>query len=533
MNNGRSEFSEDTRPLDPGRLSKEELFAIYEIEARLKDARFTKLTAELDGRDKYLATTPVRHPRVLLLDGGRGTGKTSLLLTLVERWKWETETDFKKKQDAYSRALEDIALKVPDDKARDVKTALVDIPRHISVVDILDFDPLPAQMPMAAGVVQALRPLAEHYDTLANRGDDCEATETLTDKWSKLLQMAAIGGSALPRGKGLVEQVLDREEQVRDWLEFEQKWQDFVTALIKESLCYDEEKGLGKDPVLVIMIDDCDLQVERIGQLLPALRTLYHPRLFFIVAADRPHMVDMLTLDYLGRQNRLANCQGRGETDGEQESDWPRKLADAAFEKVFPIRNRWQLDKLSLDELLDFSVAGVSFVRLLEGWTQKKAHPSAFTSLGAYLKAMADTRGDPNDLPTAWSYRTAHQILENVIGRQHDRLSATGSAEAANYGVDDAVEVIGRLLGRSEYDDLVHIRRTATKAAPKRRSKESSSLLKLRPERPLRRKTVRSSPGLSPARQQTWPWISSNRESWKPISTPIFSRTFRSREGSC
>lgn len=468
MNNGRSEFSHDTRPLDPGRLSREELFAIYEIEARLKDPRFTKLTAELDGRDKYLATTQVRHPRVLLLDGGRGTGKTSLLLTLVERWKWETETDFKKKQHAYLRALEDIALKVPDDKARDVKTALVDIPRHISVVDILDFDPLPAQMPIAAGVVQALRPLAEHYDKLANRDEDCEATETLTDKWSKLLQMAAIGGSALPGGKGLVEQVLDREEQVRDWLEFEQKWQDFVTALIKESLCYDEEKGLGKDPVLVIMIDDCDLQVERIGQLLPALRTLYHPRLFFIVAADRPHMVDMLTLDYLGRQNRLANCQGRGETDGEQESDWPKKLADAAFEKVFPIRNRWQLDKLSLDELLDFSVAGVSFVRLLEGWTQKKAHPSAFASLGAYLKAMADTRGDPNDVPPTWSYRTAHQILENVIGRQHDRLSVTGRGESAEavYGVDDAVEVIGRLLGRSEYDDLVHIRKTATEAAP-------------------------------------------------------------------
>lgn len=465
----RPEFSEDTRPLDPDQLSNEQLFAIYEIEDRLKDARATELTESLEGRDKYLATTQVRHPRVLLLDGGRGTGKTSLLLTLVERWKRDSEGKFKEKQDIYSSAVERFALRGQEERGEDIKAALTDIPRHVSVVDILDFDPLPAQMPLTAGVVQALRPLAEHYDRLAHREDDCEAAETLIDKWNNLLQMAAVGGSALPRGKGLVEQVLDREEQVKDWLEFEQRWQDFVTALIKQSLCYKEEKGLGEEPVLVIMIDDCDLQVERIGQLLPALRTLYHPRLFFIVAADRPHMVKMLTLDYLGRQNRLAYRQGdAAQSTEDQDNGWAGRLADAAFEKVFPIRNRWRLDKLSLEELLDFSVAGVSFETLLAGWTQGKTHPSAFDSLGAYLKTMADTQGDPNDVPPTWSYRTAHQILENVIGRQHERLSANGrvgTTKGLNFGVKEAVEVIGRLLGRSEYEDLVHIRATAADAA--------------------------------------------------------------------
>ena len=42
------------------------------------------------------------------------------------------------------------------------------------------------------------------------------------------------------------------------------------------------------------MIDDVDLQVERIRELLPALRSLYHPNVAFLVAAHWEHLVDTL-----------------------------------------------------------------------------------------------------------------------------------------------------------------------------------------------------------------------------------------------
>ena len=64
------------------------------------------------------------------------------------------------------------------------------------------------------------------------------------------------------------------------------------------------------------MIDDVDLQVKRIRELLPALRMLYHPNVFFIVAADRRHMVDMLELDFQGQQRGLGETRSCSKCSG-------------------------------------------------------------------------------------------------------------------------------------------------------------------------------------------------------------------------
>jgi len=73
------EFSKDTRPLRPSELSDDELLIIHNIEDRLRQAQNTSLDdKEPRDRDLYLAMVEHRHPRVLLLDGDRGTGKTFL-----------------------------------------------------------------------------------------------------------------------------------------------------------------------------------------------------------------------------------------------------------------------------------------------------------------------------------------------------------------------------------------------------------------------------------------------------------------------
>ena len=215
--------------------------SIYEIEDRLREAKKTAIEAKLLGPDRYLAFAEDRHARVLLLDGERGTGKTSLMLTLVKRWhhfaaEKGAENSIKIAYRERVSNLDDSVIRnwriggSPEPK--DIKTRLTEgTIREVRVLDILDFDPLPIGMPLIAAIVQAWRPLVAEYDNL-DRDVDNRDDGPLMDFWQKLLRVAAVGWSEISTGKGLIEQVLDREEQVQDWQNLDKDWRLFVNKLI-------------------------------------------------------------------------------------------------------------------------------------------------------------------------------------------------------------------------------------------------------------------------------------------------------------
>ena len=147
------------------------------------------------------------------------------------------------------------------------------LPEHLHPLRILDFDPLPPQMPLIAGIIQAWQPLAEKYDELSRGPVECDDEgATLRDRWDRLFRVATVGWSPVPLAKGLLEHVLDRQEQVSEWQRLGQSWHEFVTEVIACGRCVKDPHKLRGEPVFVIMIDDVDLQVERIRELLPALR---------------------------------------------------------------------------------------------------------------------------------------------------------------------------------------------------------------------------------------------------------------------
>jgi len=458
-----AEYSVDTRSLDvdPTQLSDNEIVKIYHIEKRLKDAKKSDPLKPLQGRDTYLATTQKRHPRVLLLDGDRGTGKTSLLLTLVDRWRRVTEDEFAAKMARYEPAVDRLQSVDPGEEVDVVRKELRDAPRHVTVIDILDFDPLPRGMPIVAGIVQALRPMAEEYDRQKQLPEDCDEQETLLDSWHKLFRMAAVGWTSIPQAGGLVEQVLDREEQVKDWLKLGEKWQEFVSDLISQGQCLKGEHQLDEKAVLVIMIDDCDLQVRRISELLPALRLLYHPRLFFLVAGHKDHMLDMLKLDFLGRQSRLANAPPRTDAlDGRPDDQWADALASASFEKVFPIRNRWRLERLSLAELLAFPR---SQSNKLETFLAEWPYRPSGVGLDAYLKQMA--ANEPEETSRHWTYRAAQQLHQKVAepsaNEASDPCSGASAADLLRHMLGantDESQVVVKSAGKAETPYLVEYR---------------------------------------------------------------------------
>ena len=266
-----SRDSVDTGPLTLDQLSDHELTIILSIEHQLQ---YTRVLTRSDKNAKpYLAPVQVRRPQVLLLDGARGTGKTSLLLTMAHRWNRHDGCDV----EGHDRNDRDKQRTIRICDRLQLKHDGT-LPEHIHPLRILDFDPLPPQMPLMAGIVQAWQPLAQEYDRLSRRPEECDDEDkTLEDYWNTLFRVATVGWSALPAARGLLEQVLDQQEQVSQWQRLGQLWQEFVTRLIVCGKCLRDAHKLRGEPVFVIMIDDVDLQVERIRELLPALRLLYHP----------------------------------------------------------------------------------------------------------------------------------------------------------------------------------------------------------------------------------------------------------------
>ena len=453
--NGSRE-SIDTSPLTLDQLSDQELEIILSIEHQLEIMRAGAAKGAKNAKNAkpYLASVQVRRPQVLLLDGSRGTGKTSLLLTMAHRWNIHSNCDVER----HDHNLAQYEVRVARIRERSQLTYDGTISTHLQPLRILDFDPLPPQMPLIAGIVQAWQPLAKKYDKLSRRPADCDDEgETLEDRWNALFRVATVGWSAVPTAKGLLEQVLDRQEQITEWQRLGRHWQEFVTAVIKCGRCLQDLDKLGDDPIFVIMIDDVDLQVKRIRELLPALRLLYHPNVAFLVAAHWEHLVDTLENDFRGQQNRLANRKvDRNATSADGNDKWSGTLALAAATKVFPRKNRWSLTKLTLHDLLAFPEAGYergdtsarTTMRTILNERSRLVSTNGGRGLGRrrrglgeYLHEMAGPPGDPYEIPPFITYRDAHQILERAS------MQSDGAARAT--------EAVRLLISEPESDAVV------------------------------------------------------------------------------
>ena len=453
-----SRESIDTSPLTLDQLSDQELEIILSIENQLEILRAgaAKEAKNAENLKPYLASVQVRRPQVLLLDGARGTGKTSLLLTMANLWSIGGNCDAERRDhtgDQYKQRISKIQPPLQHDGK---------LPEHLHPLRILDFDPLPPQMPLIAGIIQAWQPLAEKYDELSRGPVECDDEgPTLRDQWDRLFRVATVGWSPVPLAKGLLEHVLDRQEQVGEWQRLGQSWHEFVTKVIACGRCVKDPHKLRGEPVFVIMIDDVDLQVERIRELLPALRLLYHPNVAFLVAAHWEHLVDTLKLDFLGQQNRLANRLVNSNVLTAADDDkWSGTLAHAAATKVFPLKNKWTLRKLTLHELLAFPNSGDDAAALEKGdasirgamrtMLNKWPRESKGTELGECLCEMADIQDDPYQIPPFITYRDVHQIYESASMRRDGKAKAVEAVRRLISDPESEAVTLGSAEGEGE-----------------------------------------------------------------------------------
>lgn len=442
------EASADSGGLCPSEMSDRELDILWGIESHFRNLP----KRHKQPSEKVWQVAETRHARVILLDGDRGSGKTSLMLTMVERWNTPTF-----EQKGLAARYRDRVIATKDDSKKQLE--LEDPPKNVRVLSILDFDPLPPSMPVVAGLVQAWRRLAAELDRGMERIGHDSDDESVLDSWQNLFRTAATGWGELTARKSLVDQVLDQEEQIQDWDTLGLEWQKFIDKVIASGqlLPKSDPYYLSPNTVFVIMIDDCDLQVARMREILPAIRLLYDQNVFFIVSADRKHMLDTLELDYLGQQNQLSNRQMRDDPLLDN-GRWARSLAEASFEKVFPTRHRHRLSRLSLSQVLEFPSGNTrggatqSFGDLFEDWSwdiesaraefRTNLLPDTDMPLSGYLRNMSvGIEGLDLRFPVA-TYRTAKQSWDRV-------------QDFAENGPDRAAEAVARLLGGSDYEDLI------------------------------------------------------------------------------
>jgi hypothetical protein len=467
----------EARPIDLEKLAAFERDVLRDINERVDAARLEEHPPRHE--DSWWSNIdPARTGRVIVIDGDRGTGKTSLLLTILNQWL----AGWRGGQADHSGSSENKAV-------RDLENSLRNTGKHVRPLRTLDFDPLPDGLPVHAWLLQPWKKVIDQLAVYGTAGSAAETQTDLAERWSTLFHRAAAGwvGSA-PPNPNMLERVLDTGEQALAWFVLQQQWQAFVDDVFTRvaGLGTPSGKLLGApDPhcVIVVPIDDVDLECERLPEVLHALRLFRHHRVVYLLTAHVDHALEVLKLDYIGRHMKLVRNAPRAdsyEAVGATSSAIVSRsevLATAQLNKTFPSVNRIPVTGLSLSETLEFYwEAHGSLMAVLNGFTPPidALGPLSFSAASALgddeqqavlergaAGASPDLRSSPSPLGDALSeisrvrdlqeittFRTLQQGLEIPAENPlHSAVGAlTGLSVAGQTGekfrIDEAAELV-------------------------------------------------------------------------------------------
>ncbi len=265
-----------------------------------------------------------RTNRVLLIDGERGTGKSALLLTLLN---------------VYRRHV----LGKPAPRGFEGMAELI-IP-----VGLLDLQPLPPSTNLALHVLGQLKGVVDAVEppTAGTSGKPLWEEPTsnrLRDRWTRLMRLLASWDESLEARIGSQDASSYIVEIVEEELERGQLSEGFrgaVDALVEG---YAAKRGWDSDkrPMFLIAIDDADMNPRLSSRLLELLRKLWHPRLVFLLAGHSEL--------FLLRLKEAVLAQGSRASKGGAKY---LRLAQDMYDKDIPSSARFPLGALRPDERVE------------------------------------------------------------------------------------------------------------------------------------------------------------------------------------
>ncbi|MBL9009231.1 MAG: hypothetical protein JNJ46_33535 [Myxococcales bacterium] len=250
-----------------------------------------------------------RKSNVLLIDGGRGTGKTSVFLTLLQTWR---------------DALGPASARLPAIEDDDIMPVVQQ--RRIIPLDILDMQPLSGHPTLLLQLAGRLYRVAERI--AKNAGEQAHEYPQRTghtfpsslQKWRELARVVAIAQEDDPhlrRSQNNPEDfAIELESAELRRMHLREHWHAFVAELLTDVGNAKYSHSLapyapGADPVFIVPIDDADMNPERGVELLELLRSLWHPRVVFLLTGDADLFRTLLFNHYKRVCERMPDIMAR------------------------------------------------------------------------------------------------------------------------------------------------------------------------------------------------------------------------------
>jgi hypothetical protein len=220
-----------------------------------------------------------RTNRVIMIEGQRGAGKTSLLLTLMYGWLNPDEDEL----DAGSKIL--------------YKKVFEEMDTVIKPLTPLDFDPLPPDLSLYSWIIQAFEPLVAMVASGSDAQKSLDYTKSIRGQFRNLQNAAVIGWTVGLLKQNLGDLLTSQSEQQGVWQQLQNMWQKFLDELLRHLENIDGNI-LPKNALIAVPIDDLDLQAGRLRELLLVLRVLRHERVVYVLTGDEENMKVSLKADF-------------------------------------------------------------------------------------------------------------------------------------------------------------------------------------------------------------------------------------------
>lgn len=385
-------------------------------------------SAKDDEGDSFGPLDPGRSNNVIMLSGKRGTGKTSLLLTLYQSMRSRDTVP----QQAFQGIDANLDLEIRRLASR------------VVWLETLDLEPLSTRSSLLSAILARIEDAAGRSDprftedALWSAADRETAFDRAVFDFDRLANEMAIAWDDHPglhtssaNEPEIFARDLRRAERAR--LRVRNRLESALSRLAK-----DVNWRRAKNPLFVVSIDDFDLNPPRALELLRLLRGIGNLRLFPIVLGDIEVARVILDIKMQGELICLHKCSHHDDGRLGQVSRLSKGLSAEAARKLLPPEQRLFLEPFTWEEALEFSPGpgphdGGDSSPLAGGPTSPPGRFADDTKLGDLIKYIAEqalqelsstTEPQPStDNPASASERAS--ILARLARlREHRRNSA-------------------------------------------------------------------------------------------------------------